>query len=379
MHSDYQTLLQSKLTPPQYFLCDLLLFLLQTFRSVKLEQLARHLPVPILMESRRRKLQRFLYLKSWTVEMIWWPLISRWLAQKFNPGTTLHIAIDRTQWCQTNLIVLSLIYRNRGIPIHFHYLEKLGNSNYDEQIAFLEPLLELLSPFTIVLLGDREFCGVDLAKWLGQRHAYIALRLKKNEYVHLDEHTQVSLAELGIQPGERCWLSQVKVTKTKGFGPINVAARQKRKYRDKTSPEAWYIMTNLGDLETTLNSYSRRMGIEELFRDWKKGGYNLEDTKLTNRRLISMMIFICLAHYSAMLKGEKMQHQNIHRYVARPKEAGRTHRRHSAFLIGLVAESLSFLGRDIWQLIAQYTSFHPDKRPFYSKGIRAFKLAMQAL
>ena len=48
-------------------------------------------------------------------------------------------------------------------------------------------------------------------------------------------------------------------------------------------------MSNLEDLDSALSAYSRRMGIEQFFRDCKKGGYNLEDTKLSEHRLIGMM------------------------------------------------------------------------------------------
>ena len=136
----------------------------------------------------------------------------------------------------------------------------------------------------------------------------------------------------------------------------------------------WYIMSNLEDLDSALSAYARRMGIEQLFRDWKKGGYNLEDTKLSGHRFIGMMLLICLAYYRAMLKGEKMQHQNIHRYGARPKESGRRHRRHSAFSMGLAAEALAFFGLDIWSIIAQHVSLNPAKRSFYNKGIRVLSL-----
>jgi hypothetical protein len=135
------------------------------------------------MNRRRRKLQRFLSLEHWTVENIWWPIIKDWLTQKFPAKGTLYFALDRTQWCNNNLIVVSLIYYNRAIPIHFDLLDKLGNSNFDEQTEFLEPALKLLRDKTVVLLGDREFCGIDLAKWLGERGAYIALRLKKSKYI----------------------------------------------------------------------------------------------------------------------------------------------------------------------------------------------------
>ena len=164
----------------------------------------------------------------------------------------------------------------------------------------------------MVLLGNREFCSVDLAKWLGERGAYIALHLKKSEYIELPEQIQIQLSQLGIHAGERQFFGDVKVTKTKGFGPINVAARQKRNDASHITKETGYIMSNLSELEPILTAYSDRMGIEEMFRDWKKGGYNLEGTKLTGKRFISMMILVSLANYISILKGETMQHQNIH-------------------------------------------------------------------
>ncbi len=378
MNSPYQTLLASKLSKSEYWLLQLLLKILQCIKDVRLEQLAQKLPLPILMDSRRRKLQRFLSLEHWTVENIWWPIIQDWLRPHFPAKTTLYCAVDRTQWGNNNLIVVSLIYRNRAIPIHFQLLGKLGNSNFEEQTEFLEPVLKLLSDQTVVLLGDREFCGVDLAKWLGERGAYIALRLKKNEYIELPEQVKIQLSQLGIQAGERQFFQDVKVTKAKGFGPINVAARKKRNYASNITKETWYIMSNLSDLEPVLTAYSCRMGIEQMFRDWKKGGYNLEGTKLNGQRFISMMVLVSLAYYMAILKGEKMQHQNIHQYVARPKESGRKHRRHSAFAIGLSAYSFSFWGESLWEIFEQYISLNLRKLPFYKRGMAAITLAMAA-
>ncbi len=119
MNSPYQTLLSSKLSKSEYWLLQLLLKILQCIKDVRLEQLAQKLPLPILMDSRRRKLQRFLSLEHWTVENIWWPIIQDWLKQKFPAKATLYCALDRTQWGNNNLIVVSLIYHNRAIPIHF--------------------------------------------------------------------------------------------------------------------------------------------------------------------------------------------------------------------------------------------------------------------
>ena len=73
-----------------------------------------------------------------------------------------------------------------------------------------------------------------------------------------------------------CYYQGVRVTKTKGFAGFNLAAKYKRKYRGKSSKEPWYILTNLDNLSAATNAYSKRMGIEEMFRDFKRGEYNLE-------------------------------------------------------------------------------------------------------
>ncbi len=47
----------------------------------------------------------------------------------------------------------------------------------------------------------------------------------------------------------------------------------------KSSKEPWFILTNLENMSETIFAYSKRTGIEEMFRDLKLGGYNLEEHK----------------------------------------------------------------------------------------------------
>jgi hypothetical protein len=44
--------------------------------------------------------------------------------------------------------------------------------------------------------------------------------------------------------------------------------------------DAWFILTDLGSLPVALSAYKQRMGIEEMFPDYKTGGYNLEGNGL---------------------------------------------------------------------------------------------------
>ena len=57
---EYQKILEQELNRSTYLLLSLVVASLQLFKQVKLEWLAEALPLPILFESRRQKLRRFL-------------------------------------------------------------------------------------------------------------------------------------------------------------------------------------------------------------------------------------------------------------------------------------------------------------------------------
>ena len=58
----YQTCLQKYLRSSQLTTLEMLVWLLQVHKQVRVERLAALFPLPILSESRRRHLQRFLLL-----------------------------------------------------------------------------------------------------------------------------------------------------------------------------------------------------------------------------------------------------------------------------------------------------------------------------
>jgi hypothetical protein len=49
------------------------------------------------------------------------------------------------------------------------------------------------------------------------------------------------------------------------------------------------------------------MGIEEMFRDCKSGGYNLEGSGLRGDRLIKMILLMAIAYTSAIFQGIEIQ------------------------------------------------------------------------
>lgn len=276
--------------------------------------------------------------------------------------------------------MVSVSYNQRAIPIYFSLLAKKGNSNLEQQKQVLEPAIELLKEYRIVVLGDREFCGVELAKWLSEEaKVYLSLRLKKNEYVELEEHIWFQLSELGFTPGMSIYYQGVKVTKTKGFGGFNLAAKWKRKYGGKYGKETWFILTNLNSLSAATSAYARPMGIEEMFRDFKRGGYNLEITRVNNRRLISLILLICLSYSLSTFTGQNIKSKGVAKYVSRPTEQKRSYRRHSSFAIGLHGQNWLDSMAFFQDIVQELLRFSPHKLPNYFKGMRAVSLIQSSL
>jgi hypothetical protein len=55
-------------------------------------------------------------------------------------------------------------------------------------------------------------------------------------------------------------------------------------------------LTSLKSLKLTLSFYAARWGIETMFKDCKTGGYNLEETRVNDRRLLALVLLISIAY-----------------------------------------------------------------------------------
>ncbi|WP_293122334.1 hypothetical protein [Moorena sp. SIO4G3] len=203
------------------------------------------------------------------------------------------------------------------------------------------------------------------------------------------------LSDLGLVPGMSVYYLGVKVTKTKGFGGLCLAAKWKRNYKGLSSKEPWFILTNLESLSLATSAYAKRMGIEEMFRDLKLGGYNLESTQLSSQRLISLILLITLAYSCATIAGQNIKSKGVAKYVTRPSESKRRYPRHSGATQGRVSrplesapssfstgqhghnwlENLTFFDDVIQELLC----FSLHKLPYYLKGKSAAELIHSAL
>ena len=118
--------------------------------------------------------------------------------------------------------------------------------------------------------------------------------------------------------------------------------------------------------------------LKKCARDFKKGGYNLEGTKATGQRLISLLILISVAYTVSTFSGQRIKHKGIQQYVGRVKEAKRIFPRHSDFYIGLYGYTWLDFHSLLSELITQLTNLSPNKRLFYQRGQKAMMLIMSA-
>ncbi len=375
---------QKNLNPSQVETLKILIWLLQVHKQVKIEKLAACLPLPILYESRRKHLQRFLALEQLDIESIWLPLVKYIIEQEFTYKQDLIIAIDRTNWKNNNVLIVSVIWKKRAIPIYWKILDKdKGNSNLGEQKAVISPVLELLKEYKLILIGDREFHGVELANWLDKEYRqkrnldiFFAFRQKYTTYIKQESELEYQqLTSLGMKPGRKIFLSSLKVGKTKGFGDFNLAAYWKRKYKRNKEDEPWYILTNLENIEEVLKVYSTRYGIEALFKDCQTGGYNLEASKASKKRLKNLILLIAISYTLVALKGKYLKNSGRQKYIARLKELQRNTKRHSNHWVGMYGKMWILAWNFCHEWVNNIIKNNSAKASFYQQGL----IAMSAI
>src|SRR4028119_22602 len=357
----------------------MLLWLLQTQKEVRIERLAATLQSPILQSSRRRHIQRFLKIKALSILVLWFPIVKEVIARQITAGSQLVIALDRTQWKEYNVLMVSDLVQKRAFPIFRTLLDKHGASNSVEQQQVLRPVIRLLKRYKLVIVGSREFHSIELAQWLHCQHLSFVLRQKRSTTFREKRQPFQSLDSIPVQPGIHLFYPRVGFTQKKGFSRFNLVASGQGKYRGKQEDEPWYLLTNLPDLKIAIGVYGKRYGIEAMFKDCKTGGYNLEGCQASSEKLISLIILIALAMTSAWLKGKRAQLQRQEKYICRPQEKCINRRRHSKFWIGLYGENWLIANDCCWEWITSMMSLVRNKQSFYRRGLRARKLIEQPL
>lgn len=370
----YIDYLKTYLPSSELLTLQILVWLLQVHRQVRIERLASSFPYPIKCESRRKKIQRFLISSNLSLSLLWFPLIKKIISTQYKAGDKLIITIDRTQWKNNNISMASVIWKKRALPIYWLLLSKKGSSNFYEQVATIRPVLKLLKDYKLVVIGDREYRSTAFALWLTKKKIYFILRLNKSTKIRPRYNKYQSLDSLDIKPGDKVLYERVLVTEAKRKERFNVVVYWKRKYNNKQLPNPWYLITNLENKDEIIKIFSSRGGIEAMFRDCKSGGYNLEGSQANTQRLTNLILLIAIAYTASCLVGFKIRNTGYTEYINRLKLEGKNRPRHSYFWTGLYGTTW-ILSMDIcWRWVEKLMKTAINKLPFYLKGLKAMKL-----
>jgi hypothetical protein len=158
----YIEYLKTYLPSSEFLTLQILVWLLQVHRQVRIERLTSSFPYPIKCESRRKKIQRFLTNSRLSLPLLWFPLIKKIISSQFKQSERLILTIDRTQWKANNISMVCIIWKKRALPIYWLLLSKKGSpkgyrfaySNFYEQVATIRPVLKLLKEYKLVVIGD---------------------------------------------------------------------------------------------------------------------------------------------------------------------------------------------------------------------------------
>jgi len=275
--------------------------------------------------------------------------------------------------------MVSLIWGTHALPVYWELLPQLGSSSLRQQQKILAPVLKLLKPYPVVVVGDREFQSAKLADWFRKRGADAVLRQKKSPYVADAKTRYQALKHRGFQPGQYHFFENVSVNKEEPVRALNLGVYWKRRYRGKGGKEPWLLLTTLSDAQLVRQIYRARWGIEMMFRDCKSGGYNLESTRVSPPRLLALILLMTLAYWLATRSGQRLLESHVQSYLGRSDLTPQGFPHHSVFSLGLSGYAWSqslLLWRD-WMLALMALKTHKSLQ--FQRGLEALSLVRQGV
>ena len=283
-----------------------LAFLIMRHGSICLWRLAAHVTTPATTESTRRRFYRFFqYVK------LDGSIVARVVVDLLGlAGKPWVLAMDRTNWdfgkTTINILMISVIWNGMGIPLIWTLLPSAGNSNTSTRICLLNRLKKTFPALNIAsLMGDREFIGDAWMNYLQRHRIPFILRLRENQHVIRDGYETWAIAAIAkhLERGQKMTI--------KGWCRLGASAGDR-------SPTVRLVIMRLktgellalacsGNPRRALDDYSRRWTIETMFGNLKTKGFNMEDTRITDRdKLSTLCAVLALSVAMAVKTGSAM-------------------------------------------------------------------------
>ena len=239
------------------------------------------------------------------------------------------LCLDRTNWkigtTDVNILMLAVITRRHRVPLMWRLIDGSGSSSTAQRIELMERYLVLFGAVSIkTLLADREFIGSEWLHFLAENNVPFVIRVKERMTVITEDGRRFPLASLLRRDrGKRSFRAALPGDgKT---GPLWLGFAAKR-----IKGGELLIVAASKDAHHALTAYRKRWSIECLLgkprfahADTKTRGLNIEDTRLTIARKLSLLlaiVAIALAWSSktaAKIIGTRPMPRKTHGYLAK--------------------------------------------------------------
>lgn len=266
----------------------------QTLSSQQ-HQVASAMPLQTLQHSKIQRFRRLLDNTRLSAQAVYQPIIRHALSGL--RGQRVYVLLDRVVLTDTqNVLVVSVGFRRRSLPLVWKVLDHAGSSGLDEQQSLLDSACALLpDAVRISVLADSEFRSQALFAWIRARdwHAILGIRGTLLVSTAHDRPGQALTTWLGDRETV-AYLTGVFVSDER-CGPVNVLAWWDTDDRDKLICHA--VMTDLAATWQTYRVGSRRMWIETMFRDWQSGAFELGASAISNtERFARLILLVCIVY-----------------------------------------------------------------------------------
>lgn len=279
-----------------------------------LQKLGEYMELSIDLESRIKRAKRWLNNKWVEHKLYFLPYIKPILNLMLAKGELI-LAIDgSTVGKDCMALMLSLIWKKRAIPLCW-VVRKAPKGHFPENmhLDLLAQFADILEPMAttcrITLLGDGEFCGVELQKFCRAHQWEYVCRIAKDTLLTESPHSDDMLKIGAIEPenGTYMMINNGYITQQK-YGPVHILYWKEPKYKDPL-----LLVTNIEFPHLAASLYKKRFGIETFFSDIKSRGFHITRTKVENpETLKNLLIVASLAYVFAILTYKQaLESQNI--------------------------------------------------------------------
>lgn len=218
-------------------------------------------------------------------------LFDSFIEKGLKNGDNLQINIDYTTSEDKFLILhASIIFQDINYPLYFSLRSepnKTANFSYKAlEKAFIRSLKHHLSKnYKYTIVADRGFGNDRFMSICAENGFDFVIRLNENLRIKIDQ----KLTNLKEFQG-----------KNEEFEAFVVRWKKDLNFQIKTQNNStWFIASNKQN--NSENTYENRWKIEQMFKNMKSSGFDIENTKIRNYSSMKKMLFIFLFAYTICL------------------------------------------------------------------------------